>query len=176
MIKRVCIVGAESTGKTTLAVALAKYYHTCWVPEYGRTYTKGRIYTKGHDYWETWEFVHIAQMQNSFEDALAKVSNRVLICDTDAFATAIWHEKYVGTISEDVRKLYKNRNYDLYILTDLATPFTQDEIRVGEDSRQWMHERFVTELKREEKKYIIVVGDEDKRLKQSVDVINRLLD
>ena len=176
MVKRICIVGSESTGKTTLSIALAKHYQTCWVPEYGRTYTEGRIYTKGHEDWETWEFVHIAKQQNAFEDALAKVANKVLICDTDAFATAIWHEKYIGTVSEAVEKLYRSRTYDLYILTDPDTPFAQDEIRVGEDSRQWMHERFIVEMKRNNKMYVSVAGSEAERLEKSIRSINLLLD
>lgn len=175
MIKRICIVGAESTGKTTLAIALAKHYQTCWVPEYGRTYTEGRIYTKGHDDWDTWEFVHIAQQQNALEDALEKVANAVLICDTDAFATAIWHEKYVGSMSGEVKLLYKNRTYDLYLLTDPDTPFSQDEIRVGEDSRQWMHKRFIAELEQNNKTYILVKGSENERLQQAVKAINALI-
>ena len=174
MIKRICIVGSESTGKTTLAMDLAKHYKTCWVPEYGRTYTEGRIYTTGHDDWETWEFEHIATVQNAFEDALEKVANKVLICDTDAFATAIWHEKYLGSTSEEVKKLYKDRNYDLYILTDPKTPYAKDEIRVGEDSRQWMHDRFVAELKKQAKKYIVVTGDVKQRLKIAIETIDGL--
>ena len=39
-MKRVAIVGAESTGKTTLATALAEHYRTAWVPEFGRLYTE----------------------------------------------------------------------------------------------------------------------------------------
>ncbi len=174
MIKRICIVGSESTGKTTLAIDLARHYNTCWVPEYGRLYTEGRIYTKGHEDWETEEFVHIARIQNAMEDALFTVANRVLICDTDAFATAIWHEKYLGHESEEVKKLYRGRRYDLYIITDPTTPFTPDEIRVGEDSRHWMHERFVTALKKEGKGFIIVSGDREKRVRDAVRAIDKL--
>lgn len=175
MIKRICVVGAESTGKTTLSIALAKQYQTCFVPEYGRTYTEGRIHTRGHDDWETWEFVHIATMQNACEDALAKVARNVLICDTDAFATGIWHEKYMGGISTEVQECYKNRTYELYILTDPRIPYAKDEIRVGEASRQWMHERFVQELEKDNKRYIIVTGNEKVRMHQSVKEINTLI-
>lgn len=172
-LRRICILGAESTGKTTLAIDLAKHYHTCWVPEYGRTYTEGRIYTKKSE-WESWEFTFIAQQQNAFEDALEKVANKLLICDTDAFATGIWHEKYMGFVSEEVKQLYKNRKYDLYIVTDPQTPYAKDEIRVGEDSRLWMHKRFIDELEKERKKYMIVKGSRDERTQKAVESINIL--
>lgn len=172
--KRICILGAESTGKTTLAIDLAKHYHTCWVPEYGRTYTEGRIYTK-QESWESFEFTHIALMQNAFEDALAKVANRILICDTDAFATGIWHEKYMGFESTEVKKLYKNRMYDLYIVTDPQTPYAKDDIRVGEDSRAWMHNRFITELEKEGKNYVEVKGSREERQKKAIISIDTIL-
>lgn len=171
-IKRICIVGAESTGKTTLAIDLAKHYKTCWVPEYGRTYTEGRIYTK-QETWESSEFTHIAHMQNAFEDALEKVANKILICDTDAFATAIWHEKYMGFESEEVKKL--SRNYDLYIITDPHTPYAKDEIRVGEDSRAWMHNRFIEELGKLGKKYEVVKGSRIERSKKAIISIDMIL-
>src|SRR5581483_9617149 len=38
--RRICLIGAESTGKTTLARALAEHYQTVWVPEYGREYSE----------------------------------------------------------------------------------------------------------------------------------------
>lgn len=174
MIKRICIVGAESTGKTTLAMDLARHYETCWVPEYGRIYTEGRIYTKGKESWESGEFTFIAQEQNRFEDALANVANKILVCDTDAFATGIWHERYMDCISDEVYQLYKDRKYDLYILTDPATPFAQDEIRDGEKIRDWMHNRFENELKKQGKRYIVVKGSEEERQKQAVQEIDRL--
>lgn len=46
---RVCIVGAESTGKTVLAQNLAKHFNTEWVPEYGRDYTDEKIKKEGKD-------------------------------------------------------------------------------------------------------------------------------
>ncbi len=66
---RVCLLGAESTGKSTLAEALAAAYETLWVPEYGRVYTEvGR--PPGAP-WTSVEFTHIARMQCWLEDFLA---------------------------------------------------------------------------------------------------------
>ena len=41
--RRVCMVGAESSGTTTLAAALAAHYDTAWVPEYGREYAEAKM-------------------------------------------------------------------------------------------------------------------------------------
>src|SRR5215510_999704 len=111
-IKRVVIIGSESSGTTTLARALAEHYRTVWVPEYGRTYSEGRVHSS--EPWRSDEFIHIAMEQVRMEDALATLANRVLVCDTDAFATSIWHERYMGTPSEEVKAIATSRKYDLY--------------------------------------------------------------
>jgi hypothetical protein len=42
-VRRVVLIGAESTGKTTLAQELARHFNTCWVPEYGREYWEKKV-------------------------------------------------------------------------------------------------------------------------------------
>jgi hypothetical protein len=49
--KRICLVGAESTGKTTLAQMLAERYQTVWVPEYGREYSERKLSEEGEYNW-----------------------------------------------------------------------------------------------------------------------------
>jgi NadR type nicotinamide-nucleotide adenylyltransferase len=170
---RVVIIGAESTGKTTLATALAEHYRTAWVPEFGRLYTEARRYRS--ELWRSDEFTYIATEQARMEDALASIANRVLICDTDPFATAIWHERYLGAPSADVQAVASARRYDLYILTDVDTPFVPDDIRDGESIRQWMHERFRDELSRMPTPLIVVSGPREARLAAAVARINALL-
>src|SRR3954463_1716704 len=104
---RVCVVGAESSGTTTLCQDLAAHYETVWVPEYGRLYTE-RLREKGINtfsyHWRSEEFVHIALQQQEDEDRLAADASRVLVCDTDALATCIWHQRYLGTWSKKWKK------------------------------------------------------------------------
>src|ERR1700720_3057505 len=42
-VRRVCVIGAESTGKTTLCRELANAFNTTWVAEYGREYTESKL-------------------------------------------------------------------------------------------------------------------------------------
>lgn len=147
--KRICVVGAESTGTTTLTRALAKHYKTTWVPEYGRFYTEGKLQANAAgSAWYSQEFEHIATLQNKAEDQLASICNKVLICDTNAFATELWHERYMGTTSKKVAALAKKNTYALYILTGDEIPFVQDGMRDGEHIRHAMHKCFVQELKK----------------------------
>jgi NadR type nicotinamide-nucleotide adenylyltransferase len=172
-MRRIVIIGAESTGKTTLAIALAEHYQTTWVPEFGRLYTEARR-PRG-ELWHSEEFTFIAAEQARMEDALAGIANRVLICDTDPFATAIWHERYLGAPSADVKAIAAGRSYDLYILTDVDTPFVPDDIRDGESIREWMHKRFLDELSRMGTPMMLVSGPHEQRLAAAIARINVLL-
>jgi HTH-type transcriptional repressor of NAD biosynthesis genes len=120
----VVVIGAESTGKTTLSRALADALRaragahglTRWVPEHGRPFTidklavararagvSGRPLPTMNDLmWTGDEFEAIAETQNGLEDAASRIGGPVLMCDTDSFATAIWHERYLGRRSPAV--------------------------------------------------------------------------
>ena len=139
-VKRVCVIGAESTGTTTLAQSLATHYQTEWVPEYGREYCENN-WNEGY-VWRTEEFTHIATEQLRMENLAARTANRVLICDTDALATSVWHERYLNRPSPEVLAIALSRPHDLYILTGDEINFVQDGLRDGEQIRHAMHQRF----------------------------------
>lgn len=171
--KRVCVLGAESTGTTTLAKALAKHYRTVWVPEFGRLYTEVKL-SAGALVWQTKEFVFIAKQQTCLEDQLARLCNRILICDTDAFATSLWHERYMGFVSPEVEALSVGRTHDLYLLTDVDIPFTQDGTRDGEQIRHAMHRRFEEGLQKKDDKYLLLSGDHETRLTKAINACDTL--
>lgn len=171
-VKRVCIVGAESTGKTTLAQKLAEHYRTNWVPEYGREYCVEKWKDGYVDTWTTAEFVTIAMEQARREDEAARTANKVLICDTDPFATGIWHERYMNCRSPEVEAIANQRRYDLYLLAGDEIPFEQDGWRDGEHIRHWMHKRFVEELTAGNRPWRHLTGSLPERLKQAVSLID----
>ncbi len=171
---RVCVLGAESSGTTTLAAALARHYHTAWVPEYGRAYWEARLRRPDAGPWRSEEFVHIAREQSRREDEAARGANRVLILDTDAFATTIWHQRYVGTRSAAVAAVATTHRPDLYVLTGVDIPFVQDGTRDGEHLRAWMHARFLQELPARGCPYVVVTGPHEARLRAAVTAIDRL--
>jgi HTH-type transcriptional regulator, transcriptional repressor of NAD biosynthesis genes len=173
--KRVCLVGAESTGKTTLARALAEHYQTVWVPEYGREYSERKL-ARGETEWASEEFAHIARTQCEREDRAAREANKILICDTDAFATGVWHRRYLGARAAEVEAIAaRHRRPDLYLLTDVKTPFVQDGTRDGELIREWMHGAFVAELEAQGRAYRLLSGAHEARLGAAVRLVDALL-
>lgn len=175
-VKRVCIVGAESTGKTTLAQCLAEHYQTAWVPEYGREYCAAK-WPDGNivDDWTSAEFEEIAMEQGRREDQAARTANRVLICDTDPFATSIWHERYLQRRSSEVEAIAERRRYSLYLLAGDEIPFVQDGTRDGEQIRHWMQQRFVEALSAANRPWVLIAGDHERRLAQAVQWIDGVL-
>lgn len=174
-VRRVAVVGAESTGTTTLAQDLAAHYGCRWVPEYGRAYCDQRLASAPTIEWSSADFVHIATEQLSSEDDLAGRGGRLLICDTDALATSIWHERYLGAGSPRVEELATARRYALYILTADDIPFVQDGTRDGEHIRGWMTARFRQMLTKRPEPWIEVHGDRTERLAAATATINQML-
>ena len=172
-VRRVVVLGAESTGTTTMSKALAEYFKTTWVPEFGRTYTEGKI-SSGTP-WATGEFEFIADEQNRMEDALIGYADKLMFCDTDSWATDLWHERYLGARSVSVAKRNAGKSDDLYLLTDVDIPFVQDGIRDGESIRHAMHARFREVLEKEQKPFIVLSGDHDVRLQMAIQECSELL-
>lgn len=171
--KRICVLGAESTGTTTLTTALAQAYRTPWVPEYGRYYTEALMDPR-HE-WQSQEFTFIAQQQQALEDQLAGQSNGLLICDTNAFATRLWHERYMGYMSPTLDEIAMDDPIDLYVLTKPDIPFMQDGIRDGEHIRHDMHDRFKAELEKYNLPYIEVGGSVKNRMAVAMTAIEEVL-
>ena len=171
--KRVCVLGAESTGTTTLAEALARELQTVWVKEYGREYSEVKM-ADPNAIWKTDEFARIAEEQSRREDQAACEANRVLICDTNAFATILWHRRYVGTHSPEVEAIANRGRCDLYLLTGDEIPFVQDGLRDGEHIRHEMHTWFEQALEAQPVPWKVLRGSPAERLKESSQLVKKL--
>lgn len=172
---RVAVVGAESTGTTTLARDLAAHYRTAWVPEYGRPFSARKVAEGTGTDWTTPEFVTIARTQVADEDAAARRSGPVLVCDTDAMTTGLWHERYLGTRCPDVDRLGATRTYDLYLLTGDEIPWVDDGTRDGRHIRAGMQDRFREALAGRTEPWVELRGDPATRLAAAVELVDEVL-
>lgn len=172
---RVVVLGAESTGSTTLAEALAMHLGTLWVPEYGREHSETR--DGGLDApWRSDEFDLIVDRQIGLEQrALRRVPTPVLVCDTDVLATSLWHERYVGTPAERLQRAAAAHRPLLYVLTGDEIPFVQDGMRDGEHIRHDMQQRFRDVLAAQPVPWIEVRGDVPARVEAAASALAPLL-
>jgi NadR type nicotinamide-nucleotide adenylyltransferase len=177
-VRRVVVTGAESTGTTTLAQALAAHFNCPWVPEYGREWSETRPEGPFAP-WRTEEFVTIAQAQIAHEEIAARQTpNRWLVCDTDALATTLWHERYMGHASSEVEHIADaHREPFARILTGDDIPFVQDGLRDGEHLRHAMQQRFrdvLSDPQRQGAPWIEVSGSVERRLETALAFLRTL--
>lgn len=170
-VHRVAILGAESTGKTTLAEQLAAAFHTVWVPEYGRAYCEGRdareLTLEDHD--------AIARGQIVDEDRAARSANRVLICDTDVRTTATWSDIIVGSRSEWLARAAATREYSHAILLYDDVPWVSDGTRVLRDQRAHHTRLLEIELEQTRQPFTRIRGPFEKRFEQAAAVVENVL-
>jgi len=123
-MKKVVILGPESTGKSTLSRQLAAHYQTEWVPEYARQYLDelDRPYEQ-HD------LLAIAAGQLRLEDEKARQARHLLICDTDLYVIKVWSEHKYGECDPRILEQIAARQYDLYLLTYIDIPWEDDPQR-----------------------------------------------
>ena len=142
---RIVVVGAESTGTTAVAALLAQHYaarggswaDTQSVPEYGREYT--RIKWDRNPAvpitdlsWKPEDFDFIGGEQTRRENAAARVGSPILVCDTDAFATAVWERRYLGPAARTGQPWAEVPPRTVYLITDHAgVPWQDDGLREG---------------------------------------------
>jgi NadR type nicotinamide-nucleotide adenylyltransferase len=173
-VPRVVLVGAESTGKTTLARALAARYRTTWAPEYGRTFWDGLLALQ-RIVPTTSDFLHIAEAQIRLEDQLARHAHSVVFCDTDAFCTWLWHERYIALEAPALRALADRPRWrQLYVLTGDEIPWEDDGTRERQVERHWFHQRFQEELQRQRRPFIVATGPLEQRISTVVAATERL--
>ena len=166
--RRIVIVGAESTGTTTLAAALADELGTVWVPEFGREWSEVRPGGLAAP-WRSEEFDLIAQRQTAMIEAAARRAPvPIVVADTDALATAVWHERYLQTRCSSVEAVAAANPPDLYVLTDCDIPFVQDGLRDGEHVREWMTQRFVEVLSAQPVPWVWAQGPVEERLRTTL--------
>lgn len=174
---RIVVVGAESTGTTTLSKALAAHYRAPWVPEHGRLHTEQKLCAAqsfgervGLEdlVWTVGDFVDIATRQAHAEDEEAG-AGPILVCDNDPWAATVWCERYLGRAHPAVAEAVGERKPALYLLTDHHdVPFEQDGWRDGEHLREWMTDLFERRLDERGVAWIRLTGPPQERLGQAI--------
>lgn len=152
-LKRVCVFGPESTGKSTLATQLADHFGTIAVPEYARTW----LDEKGPDLEES-HLLRFAHGQAASEDSLAQHARRVLIADSDPLLTTVWSQALYGRCDSKIEALAQDRHYDLYLLADVDVPWVDDGVRYLPERRKEFFGACKATLEAKGRRYVVISG------------------
>ncbi len=165
LVERVCILGGESSGKTTLVEALAAALGTLAVPEVGRT----RWEEKGGHFVYA-DMRAIAEDQVALEIALARQARGPLVCDGSALTTVFYSEDGFGKVDPVVAQLGRRRYTHTFVCAP-DFPFVQDGTRRDAAFRQRQHDWYLATLERMGVAYTILQGPVSARVAQALAIL-----
>lgn len=177
-VKKALIVGAESTGKTTLATWLAEQYGTFRVPEYGRMYVENKGGVDNTN--KTVIFGQIVNKQIELEKELLGYANRVLFCDTDLYTTYLWDIIWRGqkdalneTILAEAERMVNS--YDIVLIQDYRnTDWVDDGMRDQPNTREWFTDHFLDWFGIKHDNVKLLTGTWEHRNQMALDATNEL--
>ncbi len=195
MVKKIVIIGPESTGKSTLCEQLAQHYGMQWCPEFAREYllTHGSQYT--YD-----DLLTIARGQLAMEDEYASLVNSqwsmvnervwvnphtlvtrkhkpLLFIDTDMYVMKVWCEYLFGNCHQFILQEIAERKYDLYLLCNTDLPWVKDELREypDEGTRKELFHIYKDLLINQQVPWVEISGQNDDRLLLAINAIEAYL-
>lgn len=167
-IKRVAILGAESTGKTTLARSLALRFGTQWVPEYAREYMS--LHPENYS---AEDIVRIAAHQLGEEEEMARVSQGIIFLDTEFIIAKVWCEDVFGFCPDWIRQQLDSHRYDLFLLTANDLPWVADPVRVNPQRRDYFFNLYKRELEENKFPFEIISGRYEARLLNAINAMRK---
>lgn len=188
-IRKIVVIGPESTGKSTLCKKLAAHYHTSWVPEYAREYLEKH----GPHYTYT-DLADIAAGQIELEkEALEKFDEEKysspsidhlplpspnspkLFIDTDMYVMKVWSEFVFNKCNNWILNRIAERKYHLYLLCDVDLPWIKDDLREYPELkvRKKLYCFYKDLLVNQEVLWCEISGDYEERFSKAINFIEK---
>lgn len=165
LVRRICILGGESSGKTTLACALAQQLGTEWVAEYGRELWEAQDGVLAYD-----DLLKIGREQLLREALATARVQRWLVCDTSPLTTWFYCNEMFGHAEAELEQLASHR-YDIVLLCAPDFPFIQDGTRRDDSFRLRQDAWYRAELARRGIAFVVLEGPLAQRLEDAVRVL-----
>lgn len=169
-IKKIAIVGPESTGKSTMSAYLADHYRTVWVPEYARGYCEKLTAPP------TWQDeINMFYGQLALEAGYLPKADKLLICDTTFITVKIWSDHTFGRSPQEVLDELPKHPYDLYLLLSIDLPWEEDPLRDFPHMRGHFMDVWHKELADLNANYVVISGTGNERYNSAVTAIDQFL-
>lgn len=167
-LKKICIFGPESTGKTVLTERLAAYYKTLFVPEVARHIIDDAGTGVTYELIETIGHAHAEAIMEKTAAAA-----RFLFVDTDIEITRLFSGYYFGRVPQFAPWVDSANSFDLYLFLEIDTPYVEDPQRDSEHMRGVFRQRLLDVLNSKNADYEIISGSWDDRFKQAVSAVEK---
>jgi NadR type nicotinamide-nucleotide adenylyltransferase len=186
-LKKIVVIGPESTGKSTLCELLAQHYQTEWCSEFAREYllTYGMQYdvndllriAKGQIALEE-EFIQKVARPWNVQHAPWKTNSSILFIDTDMYVMKVWSEYVFGECDFFILDAIVKRKYDHYFLCDIDLPWVKDELREYPDEkpRRELFHMYKDMLINQPVPWTLISGDYEERLAKAIETVDALID
>lgn len=163
---RIAITGPESSGKTTLAKMLAEKLEAYYVPEFARDYLMQRQQKS----YTIEDVVYMAKMQfkNNQQDHPGK---DFVVCDTELTVFKVWLDDKFNRCPTEVLNLLKAQKFDFIFLCTPDIPWEKDPLREDSGRRDFLFEKYIEELNKQDIRYFILKGDESERLNRALSIL-----
>ncbi len=171
---RIVLYGPESTGKSTLASQLAAHYQEPQVAEFARDYLQEKMNRSG-EICAFEDILPIAIGQRKAENKAVNLADKLIFCDTDILETYVYSKIYFNQAPEELVRSLTTSSYDLYLLMDIDTEWTPDDLRDRPQDRQPIFEKFQQELVNFKQPYKIITELGHQRFLNAVAAIDDLL-
>lgn len=165
-IDRVCLLGGESSGKTTLAAALADRLETAWAPEVGRERWEAQGGGLGFE-----DMLAIGQGQVEREDLLARKARRWLVCDGSALTSLFYSLDGYGR-ADPALEVLAHRRYAHTFVCAPDFPFVQDGTRRDAAFRARQQQWYLNWLARHDVPFTLLHGPHEARLACALEILS----
>jgi NadR type nicotinamide-nucleotide adenylyltransferase len=193
-MKKIVIIGPESTGKSTLCEKLAAHFNTRWCPEYAREYlnTHGTDYSydtllsiaKGQVALEE-KYIHELEQQaitlntrlNTDASRLTPHHSPLLFIDTDMYVMNVWCKFVFGKTHSWILNQIIERKYDLYLLCNVDLPWVKDELREYPDlaRREKLYNIYKEIMMNQPVPWVDISGSYEERFEKAVAAVKHCL-
>ncbi len=197
LLKKIVILGPESTGKSTLCEQLAAHYKTIWVPEYAREYlqkngtdysyddlskiAKGQIEGEelavGNGQWAVGSSESLVSSHESLVTGLESTPALPLFIDTDLYVIKIWSEFVFNKCENRILTQIAKRHYDLYLLCNTDLPWQPDSLREYPDlhTREKIYHYYKDAMLNQKTAWADISGINEERLQKAIEAVDKIL-
>lgn len=170
-MKKIVVLGPESTGKTDLCRALSHHFDSPWIPEYARDYVSKLQQPYTYEDLETIARHQIVELEEALK---SNKKSDFLFIDTDLIITKVWFLHVFGRCPDWLQSELEKSEITLYLLCKPDIPWEYDSVRENPEIRDFLYDWYKREIEALGRPYVEISGLGEKRLRNAIVALQNL--